>query len=188
LPLICFGYSLGALIAYETSKQLIQNGLCPPLELVVAAARAPHIPRKTAPVSSLPDTEFIAKLRSYGGTPEPVLQDKDLLGHFLPILRADFATAENYRLSQFTPLPCPITAIAGSSDNSVGVSAVAAWEMHTSGRFALHQLEGGHFFIHKQLHSVIAIVRGLAARHVDTQIADDSTQTERNFAPQVFGS
>lgn len=173
IPVILFGYSLGAVIAYETSKQLAQRGLSWPSELVVAAARAPHLPRKSHPVSSLSDTEFIAKLRSYGGTPEAVLQDKQLLDYYLPILRADFATAENYQLLHFTPLPCPITAIAGSSDNSADASMVAAWEKHTSGTFDLHQLEGSHFFLHKQLNSVLEIMRRLARRHVNDELAAD---------------
>jgi medium-chain acyl-[acyl-carrier-protein] hydrolase len=171
LPLIFFGYSLGALIAYETCIKLMQHGLRPPSELVVGAARAPHLSRKISLTSALSDTEFVTKLRNFGGTPESVLQDEDVMRHFLPILRADFACAESYNPSRFPPLPCPITALAGSSDTTVAEPDVAAWKLHTSRAFALQTLEGGHFFLHERLDSVVSMVRELAESHVDHELA-----------------
>lgn len=170
LPLIFFGYSLGAPIAYETCIKLLQHGLRPPAELVVAAARAPHLSRKLSPTSDLPDTEFVAKLRKFGGTPESVLQDEDVMGHFLPILRADFACAENYSPTQFPPLPCPITALVGSLDTTVDESAIAAWKLHTSRAFAIQTLEGGHFFLHEQIGAVISIIKRLTDQHMDHEL------------------
>lgn len=170
LPLIFVGYSLGALIAYETSIKLLLHGLLPPAQLVVAAARAPHLARKTPPLSGLPDAEFIAKLRNFGGTPESVLQDAELMHHFLPILRADFACAENYRPSRFPPLPCPITALHGIADDTVDESAVAAWEMHTSRGFAIHRLGGGHFFVHERLGEVMSVMNRLPGLHVGDEL------------------
>jgi medium-chain acyl-[acyl-carrier-protein] hydrolase len=167
LPLVLFGYSLGALIAYETSKKLVRHGLGAPAELVVAASRAPHLARKNPRLSTLPDVEFIAKLRKFGGTPESVLQDEEVMRHYLPILRADFAAAENYRSSEPTPLPCPITALLGSSDEMVDESVVEPWQVHTLSAFAMHPMEGGHFFLNKRLNTVISIVRQLAEAHAD---------------------
>lgn len=161
LPMIFVGYSLGGLIAYETSVKLMLHGLLPPAQLVVAAARAPHVARKTPPWSALPDAEFIAKLREMGGTPESVLQDQDLMRLYLPILRADFACAENYRPSRLPPLPCPITAFHGIGDEVTDESAVAAWEMHTSRGFAFHRIEGGHFFLQERLDEMMSAINRL---------------------------
>lgn len=171
LPLILFGYSLGALIAYEVCVELSRHGIDAPADLVVAAARAPDIPRQEPPVAGLSDAQLIARLRRYGGTPESVLQDQDMIEFLLPAIRADFAVVESYGYSQSPPLRCPITAIGGSSDELAGPAAVAAWQARTSGAFAHHQLEGGHFFLHQQPHSVVAILRRLANRHV-TDLCD----------------
>jgi surfactin synthase thioesterase subunit len=169
LPVLFFGYSLGATIAYETCHRLSLEGLNAPSTLIVAAARAPHLLRKRTNISDLSDTEFIAKLRSYGGTPESVLTDKALMDHFLPYLRADFATGEQYQFSQSAPLLCPITAIGGSSDRMVDHAAIADWKLHTSTSFNLYQLEGGHFFLNERPHSVISIVRDLAEQLVSPE-------------------
>jgi medium-chain acyl-[acyl-carrier-protein] hydrolase len=170
LPLMFVGYSLGALVAYEAAIKLMLHGLLPPAQLVVAAARAPHLARNTPALSTLPDPEFIAKLRKFGGTPESVLQDDELMRHFLPILRADFACAENYRRTAFPPLPCPITALHGSADDTVEESAVADWKMHTSRGFALHRLEGGHFFLQERLDEMMSIINHLAELHPDDEV------------------
>ncbi len=60
-PLI-LGFSLGAYSAYETSLTLEELGLHSPAELVVAAARPPHLPAGKSPVSSLGRSEFVARL------------------------------------------------------------------------------------------------------------------------------
>jgi medium-chain acyl-[acyl-carrier-protein] hydrolase len=158
LPLMFVGYSLGALIAYETSIQLLRHGLRPPAHLIVAAARAPHLERKPPMMSALPDAQLLAKLRSFGGTPDAALRDAELMRHFLPILRADFACGENYRRSRFVPLPCPVTALHGLADDTVEEAEVAAWKMHTANGFSMHTLEGGHFFLHQRLGEVMSIV------------------------------
>jgi len=178
LPLILFGYSLGAFVAYETCKQLLRLGLRTPIELVVAAARAAHLPRKRAATASLPDAEFIAKLRGYGGTPESVLQDKALMEYFVPILKADFAAAEAYRYTPAPPLPWPITALVGTEDESVDEEVMTAWEFHTSKRFRLHRLAGGHFFLNEQSDAVIAIIRQIASQLVGVNASANSRRSQ----------
>lgn len=164
-PLILFGYSLGAVIAYEVSQLLLRTGRSQPAELIVAARRAPHLPSNQKPMAQLPDDQFTARLREIGGTPQEVLDNAELLGFFMPILRTDFAIAENYQPAMTTPLQCPITGIAGSADASADAAAVRAWQNVTTGGFSFHQLEGHHFFLHQQPQAVLDIVRAAALRH-----------------------
>jgi medium-chain acyl-[acyl-carrier-protein] hydrolase len=165
-PLLLFGYSLGAFVAYELSLLLARRTPHLPTELIVAACRAPHIARDRLPMAGLADTEFIARLRDLGGTPQAVIDDPELLSFFMPILRADIATAETYQPTTAAPLPCPITAIAGNADASTDPSTVAAWELRTRNRFRLHCVEGHHFFLQQQPQAVLAIVREVLARQV----------------------
>lgn len=165
LPLIFFGYSLGALIAYEVGLALRRRGLAAPAHIVVAASRAPHLPRRQPPISGLEDDAFIEQLRLYGGTPEAILQDREAIEYLLPLIRDDLAVAEHYLVASPEPLTCPITAIAGRSDALADLSDVAAWGEQTLGAFAFHQMEGGHFFLQEQASAVAEILRTLAERH-----------------------
>jgi len=165
-PMIFFGYSLGALIAYETCVELCGRGIDSPAELVVAASRAPDQPRREVSVTELTDAELIARLRHYGGTPESVLQDPDLLDALLPAIRADFSVVDSYRMTQPMRLRCPITAMAGNTDPLATVDAVGAWRSRTTSTFNLHRFAGGHFFLHEQPQRVLSIVESLANRYV----------------------
>jgi medium-chain acyl-[acyl-carrier-protein] hydrolase len=158
LPMMFVGYSLGGLIAYETIARQLMHGLQLPRHLVVAASRAPHLARSIPAWAGLPHTQFIDKLREIGGTPESVLQDPEMMDLFLPMLRADFTCAENYRPSRLPPLPCPIMAFHGTGDAAMEESAVAAWNVHTAREFTFHRIDGGHFFIQERLDEVMATI------------------------------
>jgi len=163
-PLIFFGYSLGALIAFEVCSELARAGIEMPAHLVVAAARAPGLARTRPPISDLPEAELIEELRRYRGTPEVILRDQSVLDLLLPTIRAELAIAERYRLTEAVPLRCPLSAISGSHDELAAPSDIAAWHAHTTGPFDFVPLEGGHFFLHEQPQTVIAIIRRLTDR------------------------
>jgi medium-chain acyl-[acyl-carrier-protein] hydrolase len=163
-PLIFFGYSLGALIAFEVCGELASAGLQMPAHLVVAASRAPSRAPTRPPASHLADAELIEELRRYQGTPELILQDKSVIELLLPSIRADLAIAERYRSLDAVPLACPITAICGSKDELAPPADVAIWKSHTSRAFDLQTIEGGHFFLHDKPGALIAIIRALTDR------------------------
>jgi surfactin synthase thioesterase subunit len=141
LPVVLFGHSMGAIIAFEVAC------LLPDVHhLVVTGRPAPHIPRPTTPVSSLSRTELVAVLRDYGATPEEVLADAELLDLVLPTIRADFTMIESYRYSPSPPLSCALTAIGGLTDPGVSPDDIRAWSRYTTGPFTTHFLPGGHFF------------------------------------------
>jgi medium-chain acyl-[acyl-carrier-protein] hydrolase len=149
-PYALFGYSLGALVAFELARTMEQRYGRPPEHLCVGAFRAPHLRRTAVPDYDLPEPLFRERLRSFNGTPEAVLADESLMELMIPILRADLAVADTYRFSEDRPLSCPITAFAGSEDGEVDVSSVAQWRRHTSAGFALKVIEGDHFFLHER--------------------------------------
>jgi medium-chain acyl-[acyl-carrier-protein] hydrolase len=149
-PYALFGYSLGALVAFEVARTMEHRYGCPPVHLCVGAFRAPHLRRTAVPDYDLPDPLFRERLRAFNGTPEAVLADESLMELMIPILRADLAVADTYRFSPDRPLSCPITAFAGSEDDEVDASSVAQWRRHTSADFSLKVIEGDHFFLHRQ--------------------------------------
>jgi surfactin synthase thioesterase subunit len=97
---------------------------------------------------TLPDAQFVAEVcRRYGGVPDAVLRDRDLLALLLPCLRADVTAVETYGYSAGEPLACPISAFGGTDDATVSLDELEAWREETTGPFKVELLPGDHFFI-----------------------------------------
>jgi medium-chain acyl-[acyl-carrier-protein] hydrolase len=146
-PFVFLGHSMGALVGFELARVLRRRGMPCPTHMVVSGHRAPQLPDRLPPIHKLPDPEFVAKLRDYGGTPEAVLQNPELMELLLPILRADFAVCESYVHANEEPLGCPITAFGGNDDVQVSREELAGWHAQTSNSFSMHIFPGAHFFI-----------------------------------------
>lgn len=157
LPFAFFGYSLGAVVAYETALLLRDAGL-EPLQLLVAARRAPSVPPDQEPTYDLPEAEFRAKLEELEGTPNEVLEHPELMELMEPLLRADFELNDTYEPTAATPLSCPVTAFGGLEDPDVDRQSLEAWREVSGGRFRLRMFAGGHFFLHEHQPALIAAV------------------------------
>lgn len=154
-PFVLFGHSMGALIAFELCRSLRKQGLPLPQHLYVSGFRAPDMPNPNKELHRLSNQGIIDNLRQYGGTPEVVLNNKELMAMFLPVLRADFALHETYRYQPEVPLPCPITALSGVSDSIIKPDYMRNWERQTAQRFEPVHYEGDHFFLHKQMSAIL---------------------------------
>ena len=65
----------------------------------------------------------------------------------MPLLRADFQLVQTYEYRAEPPLQCPITVYGGLQDRDTPREKLAPWKEETTSRFALHMLEGDHFFL-----------------------------------------
>jgi len=146
-PYALFGHSMGALIIFELTRWLRRWQQPLPIHLFVSAFRSPELPSRLRPLHALPDREFIAELRHYGGTPEAVLQHAELLNVLLPALRADFTLHETFAFQAEMPLSCPISGFYGLLDPWVTSAEMEGWQAHTSSQFKLRGIPGGHFFL-----------------------------------------
>ncbi len=150
-PVAFFGHSLGALIVYELTCRMEQEGMDLPRHLLLSACPAPQVHRLKRSRHLLSDAELIRYLSILGGTPEDVLNHKELMAVALPIIRADFKIADDYRFEQRRSLPVPITAFGGAQDAEVTVEEVAAWRSCTAATFRVKIFPGNHFYLHTQL-------------------------------------
>jgi medium-chain acyl-[acyl-carrier-protein] hydrolase len=161
-PFAFFGHSMGGLISFELIHTLRRAHAPAPVRFFVSAHHAPQLPDRTPPLHHLPDAELLTQLRRLNGTPEAVLQDRELMQLFLPVLRADFAVCETYTYTPRTPLTCPISAFGGSQDPRVSHDEMAAWRAQTHSAFIHRTLPGDHFFLHSaQTQLLQAIVQDL---------------------------
>lgn len=148
-PYLMLGHSVGGVVALEVAHALIALGIEPPGALIAVASTAPAERDGKPDAQPMSDAELIAELRRLDGTPQAVLDDPELLAMVLPVLRADFLLGDRYQPPRRSPLPCALH-VFGGRDDSVAVSALAAWETECSGPFQLEMCVGGHFFLHRQ--------------------------------------
>lgn len=146
-PFAFFGHSLGSRISYELAYQLHQRALPAPLKLFASASRAPHLSLAKKMIYNLPDDEFINELRQLNGTPQEVLENKELMEFILPLLRADFKVADTY-IAKPLALPVPIHVFQGI-DDKITDEQTTAWQAVSQHPLDLSKFNGGHFFIHQ---------------------------------------
>ncbi|MEM9135137.1 MAG: alpha/beta fold hydrolase [Actinomycetota bacterium] len=140
-PLVLFGHSMGGLLAAETAARLSRSVD----HVVVAASPAPAQVVPTLVNAS--DADLVAAMRSWGGTPDAVLDDEEMLALLLPCLRGDIAVGYScLQAMVHRRLPVPFTALAGRNDATVPVASMRGWEEHTSAGFRFTEVSGGHFF------------------------------------------
>lgn len=154
-PYLLFGHSLGALIAFELTRQYVAQSRAMPAALIVSGKRAPQMPSRRRPFSRLPDDEFIQEIANYKGTPASVLENRELMELILPRLRADARLFDDYQYRTSGPLPCPIVALGGTDDPHVNMDELNAWHELTHS-FSSRVFEGDHFFIHSNQDAVLA--------------------------------
>ena len=163
-PLVLFGHSLGALIAFEVTRSLRAATGAEPLHLFVSAHRAAQLPNRHARISDQSDAEFVAAVDArHGGVPPDVAANRELMELMLPSLKADYAMFEAYVHQSGPPLTCPLTALGGLHDPYVTAAELAAWREQTSGRFSMRIHDGGHFYVNELRPQVVsALVQDVA--------------------------
>ena len=166
-PFAIYGHSLGSLIAFEFARELRRRGLGAPLHLFASGRRAPQIPDRD-PGHELPDREFWDWLRRFGGMPDALFQEPELMAYFLPLLRADVAVNRS-PIEDEAPLSCPITAMGGLADPRVTIEALDAWRVQTTAAFDRELFAGGHFYIQSARAEVLRSLSRRLARWRDSR-------------------
>jgi medium-chain acyl-[acyl-carrier-protein] hydrolase len=160
VPFAFLGYSLGALMAFETARELRRRRKLEPTNLIVAAHRAPQLPRRHPAISSEPKFSFVRELETRYGPFEPAIKaDPEMLDLIVDIMRVDLSMLESYHYQDEEPFRCPIAAVGGSEDASMIPSELAGWRMQTTGPFSEHWLRGGHFFLRNRGSELRSLVR-----------------------------
>ncbi|HEX6359943.1 thioesterase II family protein [Actinophytocola sp.] len=157
-PFAFFGHSLGALLAFEVARALRTAGRPQPALLFVSALGAPDVQPLRPPTHQLDDDRLLATVAGDGGQlPAIIDQDAEMRRIVLACVRADATVLDTYRHAPAPPLDMPVIALGGADDQQTPY--LAGWAGHTTNRFDLHVLPGGHFYLREHHDDVVGVIR-----------------------------
>lgn len=154
-PFAFFGHSMGGLLAFEVARVLRPIGA--PKYFFASGCHAPQLGFADTPIHALPAADFLeVMVQRYGGIPDAILREKELLDLILPTLRADMAMVETHRYEPGAPFACPLTVMAGVDDLRATAEVLGGWVHQTTGGFELLRFPGGHFYLQPGIGEVVA--------------------------------
>ena len=152
--LVFFGHSLGAKVAYEVIRHLDKANFVLPRMFFASGSSSPFARRDLDCIHTLPDAEFISKLRELNGTPEAVLENPEIMELVMPALRADFKIVENYQNHEDSILPVELSLFCGRED-TIPKEDILSWMPLFESNLGVSHFDGGHFFIDNSAPEVV---------------------------------
>jgi surfactin synthase thioesterase subunit len=168
-PYAIFGHSMGAVVGFEAARRLERSG-AGPVRLFASGRRAPSLLRDGPLVHHGGDRVLINEIRRLSGTDQRLLDDPDMVAMILPALRNDYRAIETYRLTDTTPLNCPVSVLCGDADPQCTRAEAAAWAEHTAAGIDTRHFPGGHFYLDAQ-HAAVASHVGIILRRLISTIS-----------------
>ncbi|MCR6488779.1 alpha/beta fold hydrolase [Amycolatopsis sp. OK19-0408] len=155
-PVVLFGHSMGALLAYEVALRMGDAG---PAHLFASGRRAPSRYRDDR-FHLMSDRDVLAHVRRLGGPGSELLDDPEIQSMVLPLFRNDYRAVETYRHDPVAVLDCPVTVLNGDRDTLVSSEEAQAWAGHTRGPSDIVVLPGGHFYLADHTERIAQLLRG----------------------------
>jgi pyochelin biosynthesis protein PchC len=157
-PLVLFGHSMGAAIAYEVALRI---GARSGHRLRGVVLSAQPSPRHFVPASLhlLSDDELWTDTMRFNGIAGGTERGSQTLRRLLmPVLRNDYRLIETYRPRLGATVDCPVVACLGDADPAVTLESVQGWHEITRHGFDLRVFPGGdHFYLKAHREELVAI-------------------------------
>jgi len=138
---------MGALIAFELSRELEKSNLPLPRHVFFSGHAPPHLPKREKGRHMLPDDQFLENLKKLGGIPKEIADSREALDIVLPSLRADVHAYETHVFEEGPMLRCAASAFGGLQDLDVPRESLEQWQALVDGSFSVQMFPGDHFFI-----------------------------------------
>ncbi|HEU5470220.1 MAG TPA: alpha/beta fold hydrolase [Actinophytocola sp.] len=145
-PIVLFGHSFGALVAFEVARLLRDTAT--PRHVVLSGCVAPALLPTEYLVwaAGLDGREFAEAAGRYEGLAPEIVADEELQELLLPGLRADLRLIAGYRYRPAAPLAIGATLVNGRDDWHVAENLLEPWRAEFTTPPAQHWHDGGHFY------------------------------------------
>ena len=161
-PLVLFGHSMGASVAFETARRLRAAGVAV-AGLIVSSHPAPTVPI-TSDLHRRGDDEMWRVLAELGGTEAEILELAELREISTPVIRADLTVSAEYLDRDCAQcLDVPVFAVTGTDDVIAPAESMVGWGEVTTDRFELRALAGDHFYLQAHAGRILRLARDLLA-------------------------
>jgi surfactin synthase thioesterase subunit len=164
VPIVTFGHSMGALIAFEFVRIAESSGIMVH-QLNVSAAVAPcHVAAK--PPHPTDDEDILKHLGALEGTETDVFANRELMRLALPVIKADYQAFDAYDCAPNVKVAAPIHAMGGDQDPYVTLGDLYGWGEHTDA-VTVTMFDGGHFYLADHIDAVAELL----ANHPDCAVS-----------------
>lgn len=153
---VFFGHSMGGIVSYFLLERMIRNqDKILPKTLILSASVAPSNFAKKQ-YSKLSDEDLIKQIQVYGGMPEAVLKDNELMEIMLPIFRADYEILESSAKASYKKIDIETHLLWGENDKAETIGSAMMWKDYLVQDLNITSIKNGeHMFIHNKEDEVI---------------------------------
>jgi surfactin synthase thioesterase subunit len=161
VPIVVFGHSMGALVAFEFVRIAEANGI-EVRHLNVSAAVAPsNVADK--PPHPKGDEEILNHLAALEGTDSGVMENRELMRMALPVIKADYEAFDAYACANDVKVAAPVHAMGGDHDPYITLGDLYGWGKHTD-EIKVTMFDGGHFYLQSHIDAVAELLTSSAQR------------------------
>lgn len=164
--LVIYGHSMGAVLAFETAAAAQRHGIVP-YALIVSGETAPKDTVLKKESRNMNEQEFIELLRDYAGMDIDLLENKEFMKYYYPIVRGDFIFYESYVPDEPFQLQCPICVINGREDKHISMERIEDWKYYSSVKTDCILTEGGHFFSFERPEEICGIINEYLSKGIN---------------------
>jgi len=157
-PHVLYGHSFGGRLAYELAHLIQAEYPARTQRLFISACRSPNTMLSRPYLHELPEQDFLAAIKSMGGTPAEIL-DSDLMRPLLvPIMYNEIRLTELSNQPDGRRIDVPITAIYGRDDVFVTPANMKGWRGCSLRESELLTMPGDHFFLETHRTQLLDII------------------------------